>query len=45
MTDASGTTQYFNNATRMTSKNTPVATLQYTYDTMGNVLTIHSQTY
>ena len=45
MTDASGTTNYFYNGTRMFAKDTPMGTLRYTYDPMGNVLTIGSQTF
>jgi RHS repeat-associated protein/uncharacterized repeat protein (TIGR01451 family) len=44
MTDASGTTNYTNNGTRLARRDTPVGTVSYSYDPVGNVLTVSSQT-
>jgi RHS repeat-associated protein len=43
MVDGSGTTTYtYNNRDRLTSKSTPQGTLSYTYDAVGNVLSLLS---
>lgn len=43
MNDASGTTTYtYDNRNRLTSKATPQGTLTYTYNAVGNVLTVRS---